>query len=314
MRFPTLALLLSLCAAPAAAQVAETTAPPPARISTGVVPDTVTVGEPFTAVVRVAAHSAVRVTMQLAADSAAPVQPLSPATISTDSAGTTYVQRMVAWRTGVLAAPVLVVRVAPEAATNSSTAPAAVQYHVALRIPFVRSVLPADTTALEPKPARPPLGAPDFTGRLVAIGALLLLAALAAWARARRGRAEAAPAPRDPREEALALLAEARAGGFVEAARWVPFYSLVSEALRIALAARSAVWARDLTTRELAATSTPEAPLPTALLELLERADRVKFAAAGATPAEAAADLETVEAWVRAEMDEPAVGAAGEAR
>ena len=301
---PFLLLLLALPAARAGAQLPDAAAPtataataPSARIATGVVPDTVTVGDPFTVIVRVAADDDARVTVRLAPDSAAAVQPLAPATLSSDSGGTTFVQRMVAWRTGALAGREAIVRVAPPTG-------AAREYRVALRTPYVRSVLPADTSALKPKPAAPPLAAPRLAWRGAALLALLVVAALAAWARRRATGRKVIRPPRDPRSEALALLADARAGGFLEAGEWAAFYSLVSEALRVALAARSPAWARDLTTRELAATSTPVAPLPPPVLELLERADRVKFAAAAVPPETAATDWVAADAWVRGGAEE----------
>ncbi|HEV2130168.1 MAG TPA: hypothetical protein VGR27_03670, partial [Longimicrobiaceae bacterium] len=225
----------------------------PARvqIATGAAPDTVTVGEPFQALVRVIAPAGSRIefpSLQQDADVLELRDSLRVVTGQEGSGGELAIYPLVAWRTGSLEVPPLPVRVTLPDGT-------AEVYRVALRLPWVRSVLPPEPAEVEPRGAKDVLDterASTWWALLLALA--LLLAALAAYLLWRRRHAtEAAPLtpPLSPRAQALATLDRARALQPADTGEWKPFFSLLSGALRGYLAALSPRWSEDLTTREL---------------------------------------------------------------
>jgi hypothetical protein len=174
-------------------------------------------------------------------------------------------------------------------------------HEVALRLPVVTSVLPAELEGVEP---RPPsgllLGSPSgfaWWWLLVAL-AVLLAAALAWWLLARRGGdAEASPA--DPREWALAELHSARA--LLEAGSLPELYRRLSWVVRIYIWRLHPELGPDLTTTELLERlRAREAAGPIVPLEiLLGAADRVKFARHHPSVHEAGEELLRAREWVR---------------
>jgi hypothetical protein len=290
-----LALLAGACAAPAAGQGG---AEAPA-FSVGAQPDTVTIGDRFVAVVRVATPPGVQVELPPAPDSAAAVQPAGVrGEVGRDASGFTAAYPLVAWRTGEL--PSLSV---PARVTYPDGRVATVS--VVLHLPFVRSVLPADTALHQPRGPRDVLG-PDWDPRWIValvVLALLLLAPAAALLRRwlhRRVRRAGVPAG-SPRAQALAALERARRMRLVETGEWKEFYSLTSGAVRGYLDALSPRWSADLTTGELMRTFTgPGAGAERVgrLAALLAEADAVKFAGVASTREAAERHWAAARDWV----------------
>lgn len=273
------AVLLATAALPATAQEPS---PVPSRVqvATGAAPDTVTVGDPFQALVRVVAATGSRVEfppLPTGANALELRDSLRVVTGSDPAAGVLAIYPLVAWRTGSLAVPPLPVRVTLPDGT-------AEVYRVTLRLPWVRSVLPPEPAEVEPRGAKDVLDAERASAWWALLLALaLLLVTLAAYVLWRRRAAEAAPLspPLSPRAQALATLDRARALRPTDAGEWKPFFSLLSGALRAYLAALSPHWSEDLTTRELLRALENDrragAQLRT-LHSVLNLADRVKFA------------------------------------
>ena len=198
-----------------------------------ITPDTVRVGDPFTVSIRVRAPLGASIEFPTAPDSGGPVEPLDPVQIATtaDSSGVdqTATYRLAAWRTGTFHIPFADVLVRRDIG-NRRVEVSGVVVHVA-------SVLPPDSTGLEPKPARAVFrfGLPWWVWALAAVVAVAVLT-LIVWLfrRRRRHRFVTGEPPYDivarefSRIEALELVA---AG---ERARHV---TLMTEALRDYLAA-----------------------------------------------------------------------------
>ncbi len=286
-------VLLALAAAGAHAQ----------RVSTAVVPETITVGDIFHAAVRVelppGAEAVFPDTLALAGDD---VEAAGRARVRVDSAGAgriaTAVYPLTAWRTGTeLQLPSLAFTIRDGSAEEvvRTTFP-----------PFsLSSVLPADTAGIEPKPAKDVWGANRvWWPWLIAAGVLLLALAAAYWLWRRRQPREVVdvePAV-SPREAALARLADLRTAGFVERGEMKPFYSAITTALRAYLEAVDSELGADLTTSELAGHARRRGA-PPALLELLRLlggADLVKFARARPDAPQAYRDLEAARHWIEA--------------
>jgi hypothetical protein len=285
-----LPLLLACGAAPAAAQRDTAAAGEPPRVDVGVQPDTVTVGDRFVVLLRVQAPPGVRVEPPARLDSAPELHPAGPRIDRGDAAARIagFGYPMVAWRPGVLPARSAALRVThPDGRVATLRVP--------LRLPFVRSVLPADTSKIEPRGPKDVIG-PERDLRLMlflVLLALLLLAPTAVWVRRwlrkRLARGPGAP-PADLRARALATLDRAQKMRLVETEEWKPFYTLTSEALRGYLDALSPRWGADLTTEELVRAleaSDVEGGTAAVVGGLLAEADAVKFARVGSTPAEA---------------------------
>ncbi len=305
--FAVLCVLAAALPAPAAGQV-----------STAVVPETITVGDVF--------HAAVRVELPPGAE------PLFPDTLAVpvgdvEAAGRVRVQMdssaagraltaiypLTAWRAGrELQLPDLALTVRNADGTTT---------RVTASFPAftLRSVLPADTAGIEPKPAKDVWGASRIWWPLLLAAAVLLLLLALAWYlwRRRRPRAvEAAPVVGLlPREAALERLARARAAGYVERGELKPFYTELSAALRTYLEAIEPALGADLTTGELALQARRRgAPGPLLeLLRLLGRADLVKFARARPPAAEAFADIDAARRWIERHDADALRPAAGEA-
>lgn len=169
----------------------------------------------------------------------------------------------VAWRAG--ARPRAVARVSY--AGERSGAPPRI---VPLRLPFVRSVLPADTAGLAPKPAKDVVDLPlAATLRWLALLGLAVLALAGLLRTVKRRRSRGA----DPGRAALARLASLR--DIPEPDRTVA----AAEVLRGFLSTIRADWSRDLTTTELLERLGAEpGPARDAVARLLAAADQAKFA------------------------------------
>ena len=265
--------------------------------ASGVVPDTVTVGDAFRVVVRVAAPGAERVEFPSSLGTPGTVDALSRSpSVAKDASGSfSAVYRLVAWQPGVLPAPEASIRVV---LANGN----AQVYNLRPRLPFVRSVLPADTTGLRPRPARDVWGQQrDLPWRWIGLALAVVIASALLWYLLRRRRTGAAAG--DPRRDALAALDRLQPAATDE------FYAALASILREFLAATSPRYGLDLTTSELlerrAAAGARPADLPL-LEELLRSSDRVKFARGEPDASEAARALGAAREWV-ASFREPAV-------
>lgn len=169
----------------------------------------------------------------------------------------------------------------------------------------VRSVLPADTAGVQPRPLKDVLGANRVLWPILLALALALAAAAAAiyWVRRRRPVPEPVLAPGlPPRERALAALDRARELGLLEAGEVKAFYTLVTDAVREFIEAVEPRWSRDLTTSELLALlpGEVEESARERLGDLLQAADMVKFARRRPDTAAALEEWQAARDWVAA--------------
>lgn len=220
-------------------------------------------------------------------------------TLEDGSLARTGLYAITPWRVGELELPEVAVDV-----VGGDESPRAVR--ASLPTLLVVTVLPPDTTARTPRPARGVLGA---SWDWLAVGFVLLLAAgvvaaLLWWWRRRRGEAvEETPWTPviPPRERALAALQEARDSGLLERGEWKAFYTRVSEAVREYAAALEGSWGEDLTTTELLARFRVQVGPGEAfdLGDVLEPADQVKFARREPDGDTALAEWAVARSWVR---------------
>lgn len=274
---------------------------PAQEVRTAVLPSDITVGDVFHAVIRVsgAGERGVAFPDSLVlpeALEAAGRRVLRRDTVN-GALAWTALYPLTAWRTGAQQLPEAEVQVADAGSTRTATA--------AFPSFEVRSVLPADTAGIEPKPARDVLGANRVWWPLaLALLLLLLLAAAVLWYLRRRRARQPAPvavAPlADPRTEALRTLDAARRSGALQQGDLKRFYSDVSEALRTYLAALEPQLGLDLTTTELeAALRTRGLDGATAeLRRVLHSADLVKFARREPSLATAEDEWQRARQWV----------------
>lgn len=266
----------------------------PLRVSSAVAPETVTVGDRFRSVIQVVAPAGATVEF-----APLPVgdtlQPVDSVRVIPGRAGEPPIgaYTLVAWVAGAPLRAEAAVRVAlPDGS--------AATYLVPLRLPVVRSVLPADTAGVEPRPARGLFALPqtEETRWWLLLVPLAVLVALA-WYLSRR-RAAAAADTRSPRERALADLKRlgAEAGGIFDPNQ---IYPAITRVLRRYLAELRREWGTDLTTTELLQRLSVDAVpgVDRARLEsLLQHADRVKFARYVPSAGEVEDFLERSRKWV----------------
>ncbi|HEU5208754.1 MAG TPA: hypothetical protein VFU06_05015 [Longimicrobiales bacterium] len=273
------------------------------RVSTAVVPQTITVGDVF--------HAAVRVELPAGAEAAFPdtlalpsedIEAAARVRVQVDTTATgrtaTALYALTAWRANEDVQ-------LPDLAFTVRAAGGGVSTVTASFPVFqLTSVLPADTAGIEPKPARDVWGASRLWWPILLALAALLLVALLAWYvwRRRRPREIVQPATPGipPRQRALDRLAHARTAGFVERGELKPFYTELAAALREYLEAIEPLLGADLTTGELAmhARRRGAPPMLLELIRILGRADLVKFARARPSAAEAYGDLDAARRWV----------------
>lgn len=266
---------------------------PVLRIATAASPDTVTIGHPFTSIVRVMAPAGAVVVFHgvEAGDSLQALDTVRALAAAADS-GATAAYRLVAWVAAPVTAAAAVRITYPDGSEHV--------YSVPLAVPGIRSVLPAG----EGVPPRPGRGvAPLPRGRSLWppwVGAAVVAALLALWLAMRRRPPGAAP-DLDPRVVALEALARARAGAGEDPRI---LHERVARILRRYLAASDAAWGEEWTSTELLARVAAEEALPSAatgeLVGVLAIADRVKFAGARPTREATGDFLARVTRWIEA--------------
>jgi hypothetical protein len=267
---------------------------------TAIVPEAITVGDVFHAAIRVEAPPGVRVFFPDTLEVPDEVEAAGRRVISVDTAADrviyTAAYPLTAWRPDSFALRGTHVQLVTERGEG----------RVAASFPrfAIQSVLPADTTGIEPKPAKDVLGAMRLLWPyLLALLLLLALLAFLYWLYRRRQSKPAVEAPVPvvpPRERALQALDHARAAGLVETGAMKEFYSLVTDAVRQYLDAIEPRWGADLTTSELAGRMRGSARDFEfgEILSVLGDADLVKFARRTPMAEEALARWGTARLWV----------------
>lgn len=247
----------------------------PVQMGVSVLPDTVTVGQHFIVRIRVRAPKGAEIGFPVGPDSGVAVEAVDPRR-DQESADTTVVERtatyrLVAWTIGAQRV-VLGSLVVSRAGVDR-------RYDVPGIAIVVKSVRPADSTGRVPRPARDVMIAPRVLWPWIAGGLLLL--ALLLWVLRRRlrrrptiahsGLGALANARRDfARIEELSLIDAGERGRYV---------ALHVDVLREYLAERIPVAARSLTSTELLAALSADAPVPLPrLVPVLAAADLIKYA------------------------------------
>ncbi|HUX32617.1 MAG TPA: hypothetical protein VMV51_01990 [Gemmatimonadaceae bacterium] len=266
MRARWVAFLLALPALSARAQAPSA--------SVVVRPDTVTVGQPFRVEVRVRAARGAAIVFPARPDSMAGVQALDPRAIANgraaDAADRTATYRLAAWDVGTLGIPLADVVVTVGGTVH--------RLPLAGITVFVRSVLPADSAARVPKPARALFVAWPIPWWILGVLALIAFLLWLSWRR-RRGGVEPAAAGVPPFERAQRAFTHVAALELVEAGERGRYVALMVDVLRDYLAERFPLAARSLTTPELTAEVRDAATIPGERLgRLLHEADLIKFA------------------------------------
>ncbi len=238
-----IALLAAFALQIAAARPADI----PVQMAYSVRPETLTVGDHFTFVVRVLAPPGARFEFPAGPDTTGesgvrPVELVGPklVTMHGDTAVAGY--RLAVWDVG--SQPLRI----PDIVVSYGSA--------VRRLPlgdatvFIKSVLPSDTSLRKPKPARAPIRLVAFNW--VPLLALLaaLLAALALWLLWRRWRRRSL-APIDPYQRAIAEFGRIERTDMLQSGRFAEYHSAMVDVLRDYLAARVPGVRRSHTTAEL---------------------------------------------------------------
>ena len=265
-----------------AVQAAAAQPPAQPQVAVSVRPDTVTIGQPITVLIRIQAPAGSTIEFPVGPDSGAVVELLDPRVVSAfggDSVANPNVvdqvarYRMAAWNVG--SQPIelgpATVRIAGE--VN--------EFPIDVGEVFVRSVLPTDSAQRVPKPARDLFGpqAPWWWPWLpILLAAALIGGVLWWWWRRRRRRAQAQIAL-DPYDLAEREFARIEALGLLEAGERGRFVALMVEVMRDYLASRVATAHPSLTSTELIEVmrSTPVVPVER-LTPVLSETDLIKFA------------------------------------
>lgn len=262
-------------------------APPAVQMGYSIVPDTVTVGDPFRVTVRVRGPRGATIEFPAGPDSGAAVEALDPRqerqgedSLALDVSAT---WRLAAWDTGDQ--PLRLRDVVVRLDGRERRIPlSALTVHV-------RSVLPADTAQRVPKPQRAlfEFGRPWWHWLLAILAALGIIGLFFWWWWRRRKRRGGVGV--DPFDEAEAEFERVQRLGLVEAGERGRYVALMVEVLRHYLARTIPDAVPSLTTSELLVAVREHRSVPVNRLALvLADADLVKFARR-ATTAERAREL-----------------------
>lgn len=264
-------------------QVAGAQSPAAPQVAVSVRPDTVTVGDPVTVMIRIRAPRGSTIEFPAGPDSGSTVELLDPRIVTAfgaDSAANPNLvdqvarYRMAAWNVG--AQPITLGPAQVRLASGE-----VVEVPIDAGELFVRTVLPADTTEHVPKPARE-LFAPRVAWWwpwLPILAAVLVLAGLAWWWWRRRRQRALAQVPVDPYELAEREFARIEALGLLEAGERGRFVALMVEVLRDYLASRVPTAHPSLTSTELLEVMRSASAVPVErLTPVLSETDLIKFA------------------------------------
>lgn len=246
------------------------------RVTFRVLPETVTVGQPFVVSLRAIPRPGRVAMAPPVPDTGGIVEPLDPAVIARRGDTLLVRYRLIAWEPGVLTiplAPVLMTR-------DSSEMPVPVEIRV-----VVASVLPADTARRVPKDARDLFAAqvPWWAGwwrwMLALLAALVAMYLLYRW----RTRVRAVTADvLTPRQKAEGAFARLDARQLLAAGEGGRHVTLAAEVLRQYLADIEPTMVLSLTNAELLMAARLISAMPVRqLAQLLEQTDAVRFSGTG---------------------------------
>ncbi|MBX9929046.1 MAG: hypothetical protein K2X99_09055 [Gemmatimonadaceae bacterium] len=264
----------------AAALPAQSTRP---IVTVSLTPTTVRVGEPVELRVRVQAPLGARVRFPALPDTSDAIEPIDPRAVvdgaSTGVVDRTAVWRIAAWRAGTRRIALAPIEVAWEGRRE--------RFPLIAPALTVSSVLPADTTDRDPRPARALADAPARWWQWVAAAAILLVIG---WLLRRQRRAARARTDVDAWVELRTRWKAIDAMALVEAGELARAVAVETEAMRAYLTRRFPAASTGMASREFVATLAAHGlpVLPDEVGSLLLRADAIKFAAAPVSAAECA--------------------------
>jgi hypothetical protein len=249
------------------------------RVTFRVLPETVTVGQPFVVNLRAIPSAGRTAVAPPVPDTGGIVEPLDPAVVSRRGDTLLVRYRLIAWQPGVLNVPLAPVQM------RSGNSEIAVPSDIRV---VVASVLPQDSASRVPKGPRElmPIADPWWAGwwrwMFVLLGALGLIALWHWW------RTRPAPAKDDvstPLSRAEEAFARLDARELIAAGEGGRHAALATEIVRQYLADIEPSLSLTLTNRELLDTARPIAGIPALrLAQLLESTDRVRFSGRRAAP------------------------------
>jgi hypothetical protein len=256
-----------------------------AIVSASVVPETVTVGQPFSVRIRVRAPKFATIHFPSVPDTADAIEAVDPRAM--EDAGDdemidrTAVYRLVAWDVGARTPHFGVVTVGEGGADQT--------YAVTLPAVTVKSLLPADSAQRIPKDARAPIAPPGVLWKFILLGTLLLAALAWYWLRRSKRRATRQPPELEPFAAAVSSFGALDALGLPAAGEPGRHVIASVDVLRGYLARRFPDVRDSLTAHEVAEMlAKSELPvLPDRLTSLLDRESDLRFARAAVTPDEA---------------------------
>lgn len=264
MKPAALALAPALALAVAAAAGAQ-------EVRTATMPDTVTAGGIVRVAIRVVIPRGAEVTfpdsLVLPADAeAAASRVIARDSVDGEREAVTATFALTAWRPGPFSLEPVEIR------TRSGGYGATVR--AALPAFTVVSVLPADTSGIEPQPPRGVIGPDRALLPLLLLAALVAVVAVAIVYALRKRKPKPVSVPATPpRDRALAELDRIRRSGLLESGQYKVFCAAVSGVVRTYLAEIEPAWGTDLTTSELAGAMRAERIPPPARIDEAARVE-----------------------------------------
>jgi len=242
------------------------------RVTFRVLPETVTVGQPFVVSLRAVPAPGRTAVAPPVPDTGGIVEPLDPAVISRRGDTLLVRYRLIAWQPGVLTIPLAPVQMKRD--QSEMAVPADIRIVVA-------SVLPADSASRVPKAARELFPATarwwaDWWQWLLAL--LAAISAIYIWHRWRTRVPTAVLDDRSPLARAEAAFARLDARQLPAAGEGGRHVTLATEIVRQYLADIEPALPLTLTNAELLAATVPIAGIPgVRLTQLLQQSDAVRF-------------------------------------